>query len=413
MGTRGFFAGSTVRQSAPGRMLPQCGACGLHRTCKTPKMRVGGQGDGLVLFVGEAPGDKEDTQDDQFIGKAGQYLRRVLRSLDFDLDRDGLKTNAVICRPPKNRKPTPAEVVYCRPNLARAIKDLAPDVIIPMGISAVSAVLGGIWGEDIGKMERWAGWRIPCQALNAWVCPTWHPTHLLREEDPVLDRQFKAHIGAALEKTEPPWPAGPPEWGRNVTRIVSPNKAAAWLRKAATVKSGAIAWDYETNMLKPDWPDARIVSCAVAWGRNEPEKCIAFPWHGAAIKAMGDLLRSPVPKIASNLKFEERWTLKEFGRPVRRWAWDTMLAAHVGDNRPDITSVKFQAFIRLGVPVWNDKVGPFLKTKGDARVNAILREIDIADLLQYNGLDALLEFRVACDQIRELNHPWPWEGVTS
>lgn len=405
---KGFFAGSTVAQAPPTRTLPQCGACGLYKACLTPKMSVIGYGARRVLIVGAAPGKEEDAAGRPFEGKAGKLLRRVLRSLDFELNADAWATNALICTTPKGRTPTSAEVGYCRPNLAREIKELKPDIIIPLGQPAVAAVVGQIWKEDVGPMRRWAGWRIPCQGLNAWVCPTWHPAELLKEDDRVLDRQFKDHLRTALAFPGQPWPDGPPGWPGDVLRVYDPDAAAAWLRYVAAHKTGAVAWDYETNMLKPDGPDARIVSCSVAWGRRGPEECIAFPWHGVAIKAMGELLRSPVPKIASNLKFEDRWTRKEFGHRVRAWAWDTMLAAHVCDNRQAITSVKFQAFVRLGVPVWNSAIEPFLKTKGDDTVNAILREIDIKDLLLYNGLDALLEFRVATHQIAELGYPLPW-----
>lgn len=371
-------------------------------------MEVAGRGGRRVLFVGEAPGAREDNDGKPFVGKAGQRLRRTLRALKFDLDDDGWATNALICRPPKNRRPTSAEVLYCRPNLVQTIKDLEPEVIVPLGGAAVAAVLGPIWGEAPGGISRWAGWRIPCQALNAWVCPTWHPSYIMREDDAVLDRQFKDHLREAVGLGRRPWPAGPPRWADDVRRVVSPASAARWLRKATTATTGAVAWDYETNMLKPDGPDARIVSCAVAWGRARPERCIAFPWHGEAVRAMGELIRSPVPKVASNLKFEDRWTRKAFGHRVRGWAWDTMLAAHVCDNRRAITSVKFQAFVRLGVPTWNDHIEPFLKTKGCAEANAVLEQIDVQDLLLYNGLDALLEFRVAVDQIAELGYPLPW-----
>ena len=405
---RGFFAGSRIHRPAPPSHLPQCGTCGLHATCKHPRMPVTGGGGRGVLFVAEAPAAQEDEKGIQLTGRAGEVLRRVLARCGFDLEKDGWKTNAVICHPPRSRKPTTAEVACCYPNLAKVIKEYNPQVIIPLGGSAVAAVVGGIWRRDVGPVERWVGWRIPCQQYNAWVCPTWHPAHIIREDDPVLTRQFQQHIAAAVTYTARPWGTDVPEWGADVRRVHDPAKAAAWLQRAAKMPQGAIAWDYETNMLKPDGPDAQIVSCAVAWGRTEPEKCIAFPWHGAAVGAMRTLLRSPIPKIASNLKFEDRWTRKEFGHRVRGWAWDTMLAAHVCDNRPGITSVKFQAFVRCGAPVWNDKVEQFLKTKGTENANAILREIDIDDLLLYNGLDALLEFRVACDQIRELGYPWPW-----
>lgn len=406
-GPKGFFVGSRVMQAPPTRSLPQCGACGLFRKCTTPKMEVYGKGGRKVLFVGEAPSKQEDETGKHLEGKAGEFLRHTLRSMRFKIEADGWKTNAIICRP-KGHGPTSAEVGYCRPNINRLIKELAPEVIVPMGQAAVAAVIGSIWKEDVGTMERWAGWKIPCQELNAWVCPTWPPHYILRMEDEVLERQFKTHLETAITAGGRPWPQGPPDWSAQVRRVLDPEKAARWLRKAAARQDGAIAWDYETNMLKPDGGDAEIASCAVAWGREEPEQCIAYPWHGEAITATQELLRSPIPKIASNLKFEDRWTRKAFGHRVRAWTWDTMLAAHVADNRQAITSVKFQGFVRHGIPVWNEKVEPFLKTKGDEQVNAIFREIDINDLLLYNGMDAIIEFRVAIDQMREIGYPVPW-----
>lgn len=406
----GFFSGSRLVQAPPARTVPQCGACGLLNLCETPKMKVAGRGARGVLFVGAAPGGAEDTAGRPFVGEAGERLRRVLHNVKFDLDEDGWATNAIICRPPKDRSPTNNEIGYCRPNLARAIRELQPTVIVLLGGSAVAGALGADWREDTGPIGRWVGWRVPHQGFNAWVCPTWHPSTLIREEDPVLDRQFQAHLRAAVRYNECPWPAGRPGWTNDVQHILDPDKAAKRLRQIAQRTEGAVAWDYETNMLKPDDERARVVSCAVAWGRKEPEECIAYPWAGAAVAATGELLRAPIKKIASNLKFEDRWTRAVFGHRVRGWVWDTMLAAHVLDNRPGITSVKFQAFVRLGVPVWNNKIEPFLKTKGDETVNRIYREIDIKDLLTYNGLDALLEFRVAVDQIRELGLPLPWRA---
>lgn len=407
-GNRGFFAGSTIRQEAPQRSLAQCGACGLYRTCETPKMPVSGQGERRILIVCDAPGVEEDETGTAFADQSGSYIKNVLRGLRVDASVDVWKTNAVICRP-RIHTPTQAQIIYCRPNMTRTIKTLKPDVIIPMGQQAVESVLGGVWKESVGAMARWAGWCIPSHTLNAWVCPTWHPDFVMQENDEVITRQFRDHIKKAVSHTAKPWPTGPPQWAKEVKRVMDPDKAAAWLRKCATQERGAIAWDYETNMLKPDGPDARIVSCAVAWGRKDPERCIAFPWTGDAVVAMGELLRSPIQKIASNLKFEDRWTRKAFGHRVRAWVWDTMVAAHVLDNRPAITSVKFQSFIRLGTPVWNEKVEPFLKSKGDATTNKIFEQIDIYDLLTYNGLDALLEFRVAVDQMNEMGYPIPWK----
>jgi hypothetical protein len=99
-----------------------------------------------------------------------------------------------------------------------------------------------------------------------------------------------------------------------------------------------------------------------------------------------------------------------------------MVAAHVCDNRRGITSVKFQAYVRLGAPLWNEIIDPYLKgikiynvpgggppiiIKDKSHFNKVF-EADIMDLLLYNGLDSILEFRVACDQIKELGGELPW-----
>lgn len=377
-----------------------------------------GEGRRRVLIVAEAPGKEEDAQGEQLIGPAGQHLRGTLGPLGVNLDRDCWKTNAIICRPKDNRTPTNAEVDYCRPNVNKAIRDLNPEVIIPMGLPAVRSVIGPLWKEDPGKMGRWVGWQIPSQKLNAWVCPTWHPSYLLRtggkydksmNDNEVLARMYEEQLEAAFDLEGRPWGDSVPDWRADVRCTLDAEQAARWLQRVAQAREGMVAFDYETNMLKPDSPDARIVSASVAWGRTEPERTFAFPWHGPAIKAFQQLMRSPIPKIASNMKFEDRWTRMAFGHRVRGWYWDTMLASHVADCRPEITGLKFQAFVLLGMPSFNDHIEPFLKTKGNTKINQVLKQIDMDDLLLYNGLDSLLEFRVAVKQMAALNYPLPWE----
>jgi uracil-DNA glycosylase family 4 len=401
-----FFSSAKVDRSAPSRGLPQCGSCGLSKKCESPKLPVVGDGGKGVLFVMDAPGDREDRRGEGFVDKNSTFLRRVLTNLGFDLEDDGWATYGVIC--PTNTKVTSAEAKYCRPNIVKTIRELRPKVIVPMGPVAVASVIGSVWKEETGQMERWVEWKIPCHEYNAWICPTWGPGYLLNKDDPVLDKEFKRNIRAAIELDERPWPSGPPDWAQTVRRVLDTAEAAEWLLDVANRKIGAVAWDYETNSLKPDADEAEIASCAVTYGTNRPEETIAFPWHGEVISAMSKLLRSPIPKIGANLKFEDRWTRAKLGHRVRNWVWDTVLAAHALDNRQGITSVKFQAFVRLGVPIWNEKIEPYLKSQGDSKLNRI-RQLDVMDLLLYNGLDAVYEFEVATSQIEEMNEYSPWE----
>ena len=367
-------------------------------------MPVSGNGDRKILIVAEAPGKEEDQQNTQLIGQSGQWLRVELADLGVDLDRDCWKTNAIICRPEGNRTPTDAEISHCRPNLLNAIEELKPQTIILLGDAAVRSLIGFLWKENPGPIGRWVGWRISDQKLNAWVCPTWHPAYLMRENrqyakaDPRLI-WFRNHLKAAIELDSRPW-RKMPKWDQDVQIVMDPVDASKWL-DSAEVLGDLVAIDYETNMLKPDMPDAAIVACSVAYGDSSgPVGVVAYPWTKVTAAATGRLLRSPVKKIIANKGFEIRWTLKEFGHGIRNVVHDTMHDAHLLDNRRDISSVKFQAYALLGQPEWDSHIKPYLKADNSNTRNRI-HEIPMRDLLLYCGLDSLLEFRIALKQ-REL-----------
>lgn len=397
-----FFSPSQLKMTRePPLLVPRCGKCGLFLKCNSPKMKVAGGGNLGVLIVGESPGRDEDEQGRPFVGESGRLLRRSLRKIGVDADRDCWITNAVICHPEGNKLPSDRVIDYCRPNLTNTIRDLDPKVIILLGGKAVRSMLATAFKEDVGGIKRWAGFRIPCRSPNAWVCPTFHPAFILREERvrEVIQHFFDRHIAGAIEKsTSRPWKEVP-DYGGAVLKVKDHREAARIVRGFAA--SGLlVAFDYETNMLKPDSDKARIVSCSVSDGNMS----VAYPWYGEAIEATKEMLQSPsVGKIASNAKFEERWTRAKLGCRVANWRWDTMVQAHVLDNRPGITGLKFQAFVRLGQEDYDGHLKAMLGTK-EKRGNEEnrVRDIDLNDLLTYNALDSLLEYKVAIQQAKEL-----------
>ena len=389
---RGFFTESHTQREAPAGSVAKCGACGLFKTCETPKMKPYGKGAKRVLILGEAPGADEDEQGRPFIGKAGRVLRDVLDDLDFDMDHDALTTNAIICRPPKNATPDAKQLNFCRPNLVETIRKFKPRVVITLGHTPLKTLLTPYWPKT-EALERWVGWQIPCQ--DHWICPTFHPSYLARMRNSLLDRRFAEHLKRAIALVEDPPPQ--PDWPSLIDIIYDDDEVYERLR--GLDKDGSwLAFDYETNCLKPEYPKAKIFSCSVSDGTQT----IAFPWKGRAIDAMGRLLRSKrTRKIASNLKMEEKWTRKEFGYGVRDWGWDTMLATHCLDNRPGICGLKFQSWVRMGVPVYDAKIEPYLKAR--AWYNRITH-VDFEELLTYNGMDALLEWRLAMIQRTEMGY---------
>src|ERR1019366_5369486 len=81
---------------APLALIPHCGACGLFRNCQSPKMPPTGRGRRKVLIVGESSTENDDARGNQFENDG--FFASVLENLDFDLHKDAIVTNSVICR---------------------------------------------------------------------------------------------------------------------------------------------------------------------------------------------------------------------------------------------------------------------------------------------------------------------------
>jgi uracil-DNA glycosylase family 4 len=145
----------------------ECTACNLHKTCvHTNKMDASGSKAPTFLICGEAPGASEDKNGVQFVGKAGELLRNILKELDY---KDVAFDNSVKCWTGKgNPTPTPAQIKACRPYLLENIKRLKPKVIIMLGASALKAVSGK---TGITKL-RGTAW----DENGIIYLPTFHPS---------------------------------------------------------------------------------------------------------------------------------------------------------------------------------------------------------------------------------------------
>lgn len=396
---KGFFAESSLRTVTPlTSTVPKCGACQLYKSCKSPKMPLAGKGGRNVLILAEAPGEEEDERGVQLVGNSGKHLMATLKRLGVDMRSDCWLHNALICRPPKGEAPTAEQIEYCRPNLVKVLEEKQPEVIVPIGQAAVHSLIPLAWkGDDLGGISKWVGWDIPSQKLNAWIVPTWHPAYLLRMKDPVLDRSFENSLRMAFEHDGRPWDVVP-DYKRDV-RIVLDHREAARLLRKMIERGGNAAFDYEATMLKPEFPGAEIICCSVCWNGKVT---IAYPWHGEAIAATKELIQSPrLGKIASNLKFEDRWTGRLLGIEVVNWVWDTMNSAHVADCRPGISGLKFQGFVQVGAESYDENIKPYLKAnKKGGRVNRAHTEVELQSLLLYCGIDSLLEYKVAKKQLK-------------
>lgn len=387
---RRLFAVAEARPVRP--TLARCDLCRLDTQCRSPRQPVSGRGLRKILIVGEAPGELEDRQSVPLAGNELAYLKRSLARHGADLDRDCWLTNALLCKADLRRtREVPKQVEYCRPNVLGSIRSLQPTSILLLGSVAVKSVLTPLWGEDPKGVNRWDGWRIPSQELNAWVIPAYHPGYVLRQKaTEVYDRRFDEAVAFALGCASP-WPDGKPQ-----RRIEYPGESEVAQAVEYFCRSAVpVAFDYETNMLKPGHPKSRLYCCALSDGTTT----ISYPMVGNAVEATKRFLLSPVRKVGANAKFESAWSEAVLGVSPRNVAYDVVVEGHLLDSRKGVAGVKFQSFVRLGEPPYSRHVEAYLKgkRKGGYSRNRI-RDMDRTTLLKYCGMDALLEWEIARHQ---------------
>ena len=93
------------------------------------------------MFVGEAPGADEDRIGRPFVGRAGQLLDRMLKSIGLDREQVYI-ANVVPWRPPGNRTPTLQETQACLPFIKRQIELADPEILVCLGASSAQTLLG-------------------------------------------------------------------------------------------------------------------------------------------------------------------------------------------------------------------------------------------------------------------------------
>jgi DNA polymerase len=161
------------RQLAAIRTAISRHGCSLRSGCIQP---VPGEGavDAEVMFIGEAPGAKEDAQGRPFVGASGRLLDKGLTLAGLERSNVYI-TNVVKCRPPGNRKPTTKEIDEHRPLLERELDLISPLLIVPLGLTAVRFFLPKARLADVqSRIEHSGRW-----ALFA----TYHPGATFRYQD--------------------------------------------------------------------------------------------------------------------------------------------------------------------------------------------------------------------------------------
>ncbi|HEY5588458.1 MAG TPA: uracil-DNA glycosylase [Candidatus Paceibacterota bacterium] len=105
--------------------------CKLRKTA-TQAVFGDGNAESKIVFIGEAPGKKEDIEGKPFIGAAGKFLSEMLENIGMKRENIYI-TNIVKYRPPDNRDPEPSEKEACNEWLIEELKIINPELIVFLG----------------------------------------------------------------------------------------------------------------------------------------------------------------------------------------------------------------------------------------------------------------------------------------
>lgn len=138
-----------------------------------------GVSDSDVMLIGEAPGAEEDARGIPFCGASGKMLDSMLIHVGLEREKNFYITNTIFWRPPGNRRPTPEELAICKPFVEKHIALVKPKLIILVGGTAVTSVLGDKQG--ISKLRgKFFDYENEYLDEPIKITAIFHPSYLLR-----------------------------------------------------------------------------------------------------------------------------------------------------------------------------------------------------------------------------------------
>lgn len=365
----------------------------------------------VVYMLGEAPGENEDIEGEQFVGLSGKVLRaRIPREW-----QDKLRWNNVVrTRPRNNDTPTQIEIECCRPSIIQDIEDTKPVAIFGFGGVPLA------WVAGLDRITLWRGRKMPVRigTHECWYYPMLHPSFILhrrKEKEWIREgnRKLKpAHIGSEEERMfvfdlehafdeigSLPVPQVHNETIARAGVEILSGEAGDLDRLEELLdwasKQQLVGVDYETNALRPYTKNAKILSAAVGTKNLSFSFAIRHresKWRASELVEVERLwvkfLRAPrVRKAVHFLAFEMEWTAYFYGKELlydSLWE-DTATQASVIDERLDKR---------------REKAGPLslewlvqqhfgFNLKAMSNLNrAKLDEYPVEEVLRYNAPDA-------------------------
>ena len=164
--------------------------------------------DAKIMFVGEAPGAEEEVQGEPFVGPAGQLLNKMIGAMGLKR-ADVYIGNIMNWRPQMpadasgaqygNRPPSPEELAYCLPYLKAQINVVNPALLVALGSTAASGLLGPGTFKALGEVR--GHWK---EFAGKPLMVTYHPSYILRNQSNQSKRLIWEDLLKVMERTELP-----------------------------------------------------------------------------------------------------------------------------------------------------------------------------------------------------------------
>lgn len=384
---QGFFSKTETSSAGMYKGKPlSCTACGLLSSGGGKFTAVEGVGKLKILNIFENPSNREVSINNPFKGTEFLQAKTLLLQSGINILNDCWNIYAVGCA---EKDVNDLHVTNCRRFVDTHIKKLKPDLIFCWGNTATRSIIGHRWKKDFDNIDKWRGWQIPDQELKCWIAPLFSAMSCSLNILGVEALLTTQDINKALSKLKEPFPI---QEAPDITYLGEDLSILEKLR-------GNVCIDFETTGLKPHAEGHAIICASVAISGS---KAYVFEVteDKKRMRPFLRLLKSNNGKIAHNMKFEDTWATVYLGCTPNRWIFDTQIAAHIIDNRPSVTSLKFQTYVQLGIIDYDSEVSPYLKSAGNNgnEFNQIKKAVAdglLPKIMKYCAEDTLYTYRLA------------------
>ncbi len=184
-------------------LVLNCPVCKANLNAGAQVVFGNGSLDADIFFCGEAPGADEEVQGIPFVGRAGQLLVKIIGAMGLSREQVYIG-NIMNWRPQTgqssgNRPPTGEEMAFCLPYLQAQIEVVKPKLIVALGNTAVTGLMGPDTKRKLGQIRgKWFDFR------GTPLMPTYHPSYVLQYGSNTVKRQIWEDMLAVMEKVGMP-----------------------------------------------------------------------------------------------------------------------------------------------------------------------------------------------------------------